>query len=580
MAVAAAQALTPAFGIFVVLWLVFGIWGLFAIWSSMSGGGRLRPRQLGWTLATVVVVSFAALLVLPAPQATSTILFPSSDAGDVSLGFGGTLTGDNGSQTQPAQQGSSSGQDRVGGFLGFSNRLNTALRGSLSDQILMRIRATIPSFWTAETFDQWNGTSWSVPDPLNKIVSGGSPFVLPVPDGDDLSGKSDIQTFYLATTGPNLVFHAGDAHEVWFPAQGIIDSRDGTIRTSVGMGPGTVYTVESLIEQATPQELESTSTSDVVLDLADSERYTELPHPYPQVQRLAQQITEGKHNVYDKVEALISWIGSHTHYSTDIPPLAPGQDTVDEFLFGNRTGYCEQISTALAVMLRSIGIPAREAVGYVPGPYDPITDLWEIQARDAHAWVQVWFPYYGWQSFDPTAVVPLANPTPGHLLVHDLAVVLRKAPWVPVGIPLAAFVAFAYGLRAFRRRPATWAGRVARRLERLAARTRAPRRPGETLTELAARLDAVAGDRSGTLWSVAVVAEAAAYGGSQPSEDVRARLEATLRSSKLRRSTLWPFSRFRPGRDGPDPAMELLDSTHPSPVPRSPTDSGTRTPVG
>ena len=61
-------------------------------------------------------------------------------------------------------------------------------------------------------------------------------------------------------------------------------------------------------------------------------------------------------------------------------------------------------------MLRSLGIPAREAVGYVPGPYNPITDLYEVQAKDAHAWVQVWFPGYGWQSFDPTAVVPLGQP--------------------------------------------------------------------------------------------------------------------------------------------------------------------------
>ena len=76
------------------------------------------------------------------------------------------------------------------------------------------------------------------------------------------------------------------------------------------------------------------------------------------------------------MEALIGWIGAHTRYSTDIPPLPPGADTVDEFLFGNRVGFCEQISTSLAVMLRSLGIPAREAVGYVPGGYNPITDLY------------------------------------------------------------------------------------------------------------------------------------------------------------------------------------------------------------
>ena len=144
-------------------------------------------------------------------------------------------------------------------------------------------------------------------------------------------------------------------------------------------------------------------------------------------------------------------------------------------------------------MLRTLGIPAREAVGYVPGPYDPITDLYDIQASDAHAWVQVWFPYYGWQSFDPTAVVPLANPSPAHVLLHDVAAILAKAPWVPVGVPLV--VLFAAGYRGPRLADAgrqTWAEQVARRLGRLGARARSPRRPGETLTEFAARLDTVA----------------------------------------------------------------------------------------
>jgi len=534
MAVGGAQALTPGFGIYVIFWLGTGLWGLFCIWGSMSHGGRLRPASIVGTLATVAVVAFGALLVLPAPHATSTILFPSSVAGDVSLGFGGALTGDSGSQSQPATAGSTSGPTRIGGFLGFSDRLDTAIRASLSNQVIMRVRASFPSFWTAETFDHWNGQSWAVTNPDNRIVGGGSPFILPVPEGDDAVGQNDIQTFYLATTGPNLVFHAGDAHQVFFPSQGLVDSRDGTIRTSLGMGPGTVYTVESIINQPTAAELEQTQTSNESLDAADAQRDTELPYPYPKVKYLAQYITADKPNVYEKVEALIAWIGAHTRYSTDIPPLPAGADAVNEFLFGNRVGYCEQISTALTVMLRTLGIPAREAVGYVPGPYDPITDLYDIQARDAHAWVQVWFPYYGWQSFDPTAVVPLANPTPTHVLLHDVAVIFARAPWVPVGIPLAVLFAAAYAFRVWRRRPATWAEKVSRKLERLGVAAHSRRQPGETLSEFASRLDAVCGDRSGTLSSVAAVAEAAAYGRNEPRPDVRAQLDATLRSSQLR----------------------------------------------
>ena len=186
-------------------------------------------------------------------------------------------------------------------------------------------------------------------------------------------------------------------------------------------------------------------------------------------------------------------------------------------------------------MLRTLGIPAREAVGYVPGNFDPITDLYDIQANDADAWVQVWFPYYGWQSFDPTAVVPLANPSPSRIPLHDVAVIVKRAPWVPVGIPLAALFGAAYGFRAYRRRPATWAQKVARKLERLGARARSPRRPGETLTELATRLDMACGDPSGTLTAVAKVAEEAAYGRHEPPLEVRSQFDATLRAARLRR---------------------------------------------
>ena len=151
---------------------------------------------------------------------------------------------------------------------------------------------------------------------------------------------------------------------------------------------------------------------------------------------LARSVTAGDTSTYAKVQSLIDWIGTHTHYSKDIPPLPAGADTVDEFLFGNRVGFCEQISTSLAVMLRSLGIPAREAVGYVPGGFNPITDLYQVQANDAHAWVQVWFPGYGWQDFDPTASVPLSPPSPGATALHDVGAALRRIPPVPVAVVL------------------------------------------------------------------------------------------------------------------------------------------------
>ena len=102
-------------------------------------------------------------------------------------------------------------------------------------------------------------------------------------------------------------------------------------------------------------------------------------------------------------------MGAHTKYTLDIPPLPRGEDAVDRFLFVDRRGFCEQIGTSLVVMLRSLGIPARLAVGYATGERNPFTGLYEVRAKDAHAWAEVYFPGVGWQAFDPTAHVPLAG---------------------------------------------------------------------------------------------------------------------------------------------------------------------------
>jgi hypothetical protein len=255
-------------------------------------------------------------------------------------------------------------------------------------------------------------------------------------------------------------------------------------------------------------------------------RFLQLPALDPRVTALAHRLAAsagasadpGAH-AYDVIQSIEGWIAAHTRYSTDIPPLAPGQDSVTQFLFGNRVGFCEQISTATVVMLRALGIPAREATGYVPGSFNPITDLYDVHASDAHAWVQVWFPGYGWQNFDPTAQVPLANPTPGSVIAHDLSVGLHRVPWIPLGI-VAVLVA---AVLAWRRRraaqPATWAERIARDLERAGAKAGWPRLPAETLRSYAGRLAMLAPHERPRLTDAAAMVEAATYGGVEPSAD-------------------------------------------------------------
>ena len=536
MALAGAQAIDLSFAWYAVPWLCFTLWALVESWRSASGGAIISTRATAWPLGGVLAATLVVFLLLPAPSVAVRIGFISRPGNGGTVPKPGALAGDSGRPSQLSRPGSPVGRARVGGFLGFANHLDTALRGDLGKTLVMRVRTERPSYWIGQTYDRWDGQNWISTVPTRQRLVDESPFVLPLPAGDNPDGKPDLQTFYLSATSPDLVFHADRAQEVWFPAGSLFVGADGTIVSPIGLGKGAVYTVQSYISDATPAELRTASGLP-----ARSDIYTELPHAYPRVAELANTVTANANSTYDKVQALIGWIGTHTRYSTDIPPLAAGADTVDQFLFGTRVGFCEQISTSLAVMLRSLGIRAREAVGYVPGGYNPVTDLYDVRAEDAHAWVQVWFPGYGWQSFDPTASVPLANPSPGGTALKDFGHALARVPVLPAAVGAGGAGVMVAALRIRRTRPRSWDARVLREMERAGRRHRRPRRPSETLLEYASALDAVTSggiDRppGGRGWSaVAAPITAAAYGRSDPSAAVRHDL--LLQARRLRAAT-------------------------------------------
>jgi transglutaminase-like putative cysteine protease len=539
MAVAAAQTVDLSLGIYVLAWVVCGLWGLVSMWQSMSGAEGVPWITLSVAGLVVAVLTVVLVSLLPAPHVSTSLIFPSSSAGDSPVDSPSNLT-DGGSAGLPAHAASPSGKTGVGGFLGFAKSLNTGVRATLGDQVVMRVRATRPAFWVAQTYDTWDGQSWMqsafpADGPSVQKLTSGSPFDIPLASDQQATlslASTNIQTFYLAQSGPNLVFHADNAQRVYLQSQHLLVTDDGTIVSSTSMGAGTVYTVVSADSTATAAQLEASTAAEAggipaaTLTPDQQKRYLQLAQPDPRVAALAQKITAGidtpgnpDPHTEAKVSAIEAWMSTHIHYSTDIPPLQANQNAVDSFLFGSRVGFCEQISTATAVMLRSLGIPAREAVGYVPGSYNPITDLYQVQAKDAHAWVQVWFPGYGWQNFDPTANVPLANPSPGSVIAASTAHFLGRLPWVPIG---AVLVVMAVALEVWRRRvrrPPTWAHRSALDLARAGARAGIIRRGDETLAAYCERLAEAAPRYRDELMTAASVIEGFAYGGIEPSAD-------------------------------------------------------------
>ncbi|MDE3205251.1 MAG: transglutaminase domain-containing protein [Acidobacteriota bacterium] len=507
MAVAGSQAVDMRFGSYTLGWALCGLWALVELGASADGASRPAPRRTVGAVAGVGVVAITLVLVLPAPRAALRLDFRYSPGPGGTVPGTGTRAGDTGSPLELSHPGSTQNGTRVGGYLGFAGSLDTAARARLGRTVVMQVRAAVPTFWIGETFDRWDGQTWSSTRTSTLTLSGGSPFSIPG-GTSEVSGPAqpDLQTFYVADATANLVFHADGARQVWFPASKLFVGQDGSVVSPIGIGKGAIYTVESAVNLPSPAQLRAAGPPPT----GSLGTYLQLPKPYDSVRQLARSVTTGASTEYDTVQALISWIGAHTRYSLDIPPLPRGTDAVDAFLFGDRTGYCEQISTALAVMLRSLGIPAREAVGYVPGPYNPITDLYQVRAEDAHAWVQAYFAGYGWVSFDPTAVVPDANPSPGATALHLAGRWLAALPWVPLGAAAAGAGGMTLLVRVGRERRARRrldpAQRAAQRMERAGRRAGRPRGPSETVTEFAAAL--------GQDWpAVAGAIQACAYGG-------------------------------------------------------------------
>jgi transglutaminase-like putative cysteine protease len=128
-------------------------------------------------------------------------------------------------------------------------------------------------------------------------------------------------------------------------------------------------------------------------------------NPYVPLARLAGQVAGQARTPYGAVADLENWfVASGTfRYSNHPPVISP---PLVNFVTKTHAGYCQYFAGAMALMLRYLGIPARVAVGFAGGTYDPKRHLWDVTDREAHAWVEVWFKGYGWLPFDPTPAGP------------------------------------------------------------------------------------------------------------------------------------------------------------------------------
>ena len=135
------------------------------------------------------------------------------------------------------------------------------------------------------------------------------------------------------------------------------------------------------------------------------ETYLQLPVLDPRIPDLARRVTASVDNPFDKAIAVESYLRSNFGY-TLVLTGKPGDDPLAHFLFETKAGHCEYFASAMAIMLRSVGIPSREVNGFLPGEYNELGGDYIVRASDAHSWVEAYFPGSGWLIFDPTPAAP------------------------------------------------------------------------------------------------------------------------------------------------------------------------------
>lgn len=299
-------------------------------------------------------------------------------------------------------------------YYGFSTELDLNFRGKLSDEVIMKVRSAEAQYWRGMAFDIYDGKTWKMlyPDKTRRIWTNQPPIYIRMADYNpkDLTPKHElVQTFYIEKEQSNLVFSANYPDELYFPSNYVMADAYGSLRSPVELQEGLTYSVISRVPEFNPNKLRENNTN-IHPIMNATENFYQIPPISDRVIKLTNELTKNKTNNFDKLVAIKKHLMENYKYKLDIPEFPENVETIDFFLFKQKEGYCEHFATSMAVMGRIAGIPTRLTTGFTSGEYNRITGYYEVRSSDAHAWVEAYFPYYGWVPFDPT---------PGYLINLD-----------------------------------------------------------------------------------------------------------------------------------------------------------------
>jgi protein-glutamine gamma-glutamyltransferase len=364
------------------------------------------------------------------------------------------------------------------------NQTYGPLRWPQKGNEVLTVRAKTGHYWKAEDLDDFDGYAWveGAPTALSGSNAGFALPTAPLPSPAPAVLRRYSETIRVTIQGMRTTDVIGSGESTLesrigggtHPVSG-----SGTIATNRVLGPGATYLMRVYDPTPSDSELEATAAQSYPWDALRGYLTVSIPRgngvsvpvqfprfhaapsateaiaesapgrasfvrssPYGQAYELARRLASESPNELQFVRNVMAYLSTGNGFRYDqSPPRA--SYPLEAFLFKNKLGYCQQFSGAMALLLRMGGVPARVATGFTSGSHDTQAHTWQVADTDAHAWDEVWFPTYGWVTFDPTpASAPARGGAKAPTAVGKLLPTLRNrnsaTPNGAAGLPGAA----------------------------------------------------------------------------------------------------------------------------------------------
>ncbi|HEY3115745.1 MAG TPA: transglutaminase domain-containing protein, partial [Chloroflexota bacterium] len=285
---------------------------------------------------------------------------------------------------------------------GLATLQSLAPRGSfeLGDKPVLRVTGQQPSYWRAATYDRYTGQLMTNSSAATDRRERRQPLV-DATEADE-GRRYGEYGFTVLAPGSSVIYAPDSPVTVSVPTvyEHRADLHDfALLRPVAALHEQQTYSVLASVPSVSVSELRQAPT---IYPSWVQRENLQLPSTFPEaVRQQAWSVVGDATTVYDAAANMESYLRT-LPYKTRVRVPPPGEDWVSFLIFSSKEGYCDYYATAMAVMLRSVGIPARVATGYVTGEWDPASQSYLVRENDAHTWTEVYFPGYGWITFEPS----------------------------------------------------------------------------------------------------------------------------------------------------------------------------------